>query len=198
MNRDDVSIKKIKIKPGLGAIIVTKNQMSNPKDGASYFDIVSKESPVIVHSDFHTALDSLKPIVAEIHYYKEMMLLGSSNFSKEEKKAFNLLKKHIDREYTQLLQNITISGVALSGNDKTLGVIITGTIKSEIGQKTALNTPRIMLAADSYGFEQELSDMIDAVTDEMYLYLYEKKKAVPDFGLTDENVEKEPEMAKVG
>jgi len=198
MNRNQITVKKIKIRLNGGADIIVDVQKSED-DGSGYTEFVTTERPVIIHEDFRNALDKLKPFVAQIFHYKEVLLLESSNLNVDEKKALYLLKKHIDREYTQVIQNITITGIAQSGEGNKVGIIITSTMKTENGQVSAVNTPRIMLSADSYGFENELEENIGVIANEMYSYLYESKKAVPEFGLTEENSsETKEQMAAVG
>lgn len=74
-------------------------------------------------------------------------------------------------------ERIEPRGVAYSGNGKARGVVITAILEAVNGTKAALNTPRIKVEQSSFGFEEELSAMVDVISNEVYAYLFEGKQA---------------------
>ena len=77
----------------------------------------------------------------------------------------------------ELAEKIEIRGVAWSGGGDGAGVVITSVLEAVNGQKTALNTPRIKLSAESFGFEPDLEDAANSIKEEVYKYLFEGKRA---------------------
>jgi hypothetical protein len=72
---------------------------------------------------------------------------------------------------------IKATGIALSGKDENVGVIITGKYETPSGKIVAINSDRITLEGSAYGFEEEMSVLLDTIADECYLYAIEGKKA---------------------
>ena len=77
----------------------------------------------------------------------------------------------------ELLQKIEVRGVSWSGSDESVGVVITAIFETTNGLKSAINTPRIKLAQISFGFEEELEKITDAIKTEVYAYLFKGKQA---------------------
>jgi hypothetical protein len=73
---------------------------------------------------------------------------------------------------------IKATGIALSGKDESVGVIITGKYETPSGKIVAINSDRIALEGTAYGFEEEMSVILDTIADECYLYTYERKQAI--------------------
>lgn len=103
----------------------------------------------------------------------------------------------------ELLDRIDVRGVSWSGTDENAGVVITAVFETPNGLKTCINTPRIKLAQISFGFEEELEKIVEAIKSETYKYLYEGKQAqLSLFGATepdttkpaDDNPDDMPEM----
>jgi hypothetical protein len=72
---------------------------------------------------------------------------------------------------------IKATGIALSGKDENVGVIITGKYETPSGKVVAINSDRITLEGSAYGFEEEMAVLLDTIADECYLYAYECKQA---------------------
>lgn len=72
---------------------------------------------------------------------------------------------------------IDVKGVAVSGENDSRGVIIMSTMDSLAGLPIVLNTHRIKLIDEVYGFEPELETGIDMLETEAYEYVYAGKKA---------------------
>ena len=88
---------------------------------------------------------------------------------------------------------IEVRGAAWSGIGDGTGVVLTSILEAANGLKSALNTPRIKTAQESFGFEPELEAALEVVKDEVYAYLYEGKRA--QLSLFGEGPLEEPENA---
>lgn len=71
---------------------------------------------------------------------------------------------------------VQVTGVSISGKDDNVGLIITGK-KSVEGGVVAMNSHRIRLAGDTYGYEGKLNEAYENHKKEVYLALYENKTA---------------------
>jgi hypothetical protein len=76
-----------------------------------------------------------------------------------------------------LISKISINGISISGAGDKKGVIIMGSIEAANGAKCAMNSPKISIEGNSFGFEEELEICINKLTQEVYLFLFEGKKA---------------------
>ena len=88
-------------------------------------------------------------------------------------------QKNIARDFAEeALQNIEIRGISLSGKDDNVGVVISGLFTVANNYKTAINSPRIKFNSDSFGFEEELENIISEIEQETYLFLFKGKKNI--------------------
>lgn len=77
----------------------------------------------------------------------------------------------------EIAENIEVRGLSWSGSEANEGVIITSVFECVNGSKTCINTPRIKLAQDSFGFEEDLKAICEGVKNEVYAYLFDGKQA---------------------
>lgn len=121
----------------------------------------------VPHPDFKDALAMLTQYVGEIFYLKPEQTC-----------------------------NLEIRGIALSGSGEKEAVIVNAILKTFNGSKTAINTPRIVLGSQSYGFEPEIAKIVERVKTETYSYLFEGKRAqLSIFGADDAEEAYEQEKA---
>ena len=79
-----------------------------------------------------------------------------------------------------------------SGSDENVGVVVTAVMETPNGLKSVVNTPRIKLAQISFGFEEELEAITEAIKAEIYAYLFKGKQA--QLSLFGGTVEPESEL----
>ena len=126
-----------------------------------------------IHPDLQGLFKDLRNIVARVFGITSFLTLIESDDMKlpESKRA-------IARGYAnELVNKIEVRGVNWSGQDENRGVIITAVFETSNGLKTCINTPRIKLSTISFGFEEELEKITDAIKGEVYKYLFEGKQA---------------------
>lgn len=124
------------------------------------------------HKDLNSCFNRLQPIMANI--------LGLTNFitliSTEEFEATEK-QEHMAHQWAREAQgNIEIKGVSFSGQGENLGVIITGLLTTAENMKTCINLPRIKLATEIFGFEEELEQIVGELENEVYEYLFNDKQ----------------------
>lgn len=139
-----------------------------------------------VHPDMTKMFQDLRIIVARVFNITSFLTLLESDEMKLPES-----KKMIARNYAdELISKIEVRGVSWSGSDENTGVIITAVFETPNGLKTCINTPRIKMAQISFGFEEELETIVEAIKKEVYAYLFKGKQAqLSLFGETEQEQE---------
>lgn len=138
-----------------------------------------------VHPDLLALFEDLRIIVGRTFGITSFLtLVEADDFKLPEAKKLQA------REFAEgLLQKIEVRGVSWSGTAESVGVVITAIFETTNGLKSAINTPRIKLAQISFGFEEELEKITDAIKAEVYAYLFKGKQAQLSLFGADGNVE---------
>lgn len=139
----------------------------------SYTNKYHVESAKDIHPDLRKCFDRLRPIMGRIFNITSFLSLMETTDMKA-----NQRQKDTARDFAEeMLKNIEVRGVCLSGKDDNVGCILTGLFTVSNNQKTAINSPRLKLDAESFGFEEELEDIISDIEREVYAFLFKGKKA---------------------
>jgi hypothetical protein len=125
-----------------------------------------------IHPDLRKLLDGLRPILARVYHLSFFRSLMET----EEFKATKKQKELAETAYKEVEQCIEVSGISLSGKDDNVGVVISGKFKADTNQIMAINTHRITLAGEKYGFEEQLEEMVGQIESEVYAFLFKGKK----------------------
>lgn len=185
-NRKNFKLSKAKLDKDGG--ITINYEVTESIDEQVYSKKFMVESSVDVHPDLKKQFKDLRPIVARTYNFAMITTLLES-------KEFKGTKAQVEagrKLYEQLLERITINGISLSGNDDNVGVVVSASYKVKNDQVTAINTPRIKFNTESFGFETELEEILEVIEEEVYLYLFERKKAQLElFGASNEPVNHE-------
>ena len=164
------NLSKVKLtNGGLQADYQISEVIGGEPSVTDYSASVSRE----IHPDLRGLFEDLRQIVARVFNITSFLTLLESDEMKlpESKRLFA-------RQYAQeLVDKIDVRGVSWSGNDDNVGVVITAVFETPNGLKTCINTPRIKLAQISFGFEEELETIVDAIKGEVYQFLFKGKQA---------------------
>lgn len=165
------NLSKVKLNPngGLQADYQVTETVNNESSLVDYHASVSRD----IHPDLRGLFEDLRPIVARVFNITSFLSLMES-------KDLNLTepKKSLVRAFAEeLVKKIEVRGVSWSGSDDNAGVVITAIFETPNGLKTCVNTPRIKLAQISFGFEEELETIVEAVKTEVYQFLFHGKQA---------------------
>lgn len=126
-----------------------------------------------IHPDLKRKLDELKPVVARVYhlsFFRSLMDTPEFKATKNQKELAN-------NAFDEIIKKIDVTGISLSGKDDNQGVIITSTFKADSNQKMAIITHRIRFKDTSYGFEEDVEDIVDDLEREVYAFLFKNKKA---------------------
>ena len=77
-------------------------------------------------------------------------------------------------------QTVAVTGMTITGMEENRNVVITASVVSPSGLQMAINTHRINLSAETYGFEEEIMEIADDMEKEVFEYLFKGKKAQLD------------------
>lgn len=148
------------------------------------------ESAKDIHPDLRKLFSKLRPIMGRVFNITSFKTLVSTDEFKARPAQVTLAEDFAE----QCLKNIEVRGISLSGKDDNVGVVLTGLYEVANGQKTAINTPRLKLENETWGFEEELECIIADIETEVYAFLFKGKKA--ELSLFGDEGEAEPAQAE--
>lgn len=184
----DFNLSKVKLLPKGG--IQAEYQVTKTVYGENTLIDRNETCTRDVHPDLLGLFADLRNIVGRVFNITSFLTLLESDEMKlpETKKA--LARSFAD----ELLGKIEVRGLSWSGTGDKSGVVITAVYETANGLKTCINTPRIVLATISFGFEEELETIVETVKKEVYAYLFKGKQAqLSLFGAPENAPETDPD-----
>ena len=139
----------------------------------SYTNKYHIESAKDIHPDLRYCFDRLRPIMGRIFNITSFLSMVETSDFKATKKQSELSRDFAD----EMLKNIEVRGVSFSGQEDNVGVVLTGLFTVSNNQKTAINSPRLKFNTETFGFEEELEEIIGDIENEVYAFLFKGKKA---------------------
>ena len=171
ITRESFTMEHLRILKGGG--IESVAQITATIDG-SFMEIERKQkTPIVPHPALENAVRELKEKLLVSTGFMDMRTLVES-------KEFNATanqKDAVAKAIDLIKSKTTVTGVHVSGEDKTRGVIISGKITSANGSAIAVNSPRMRFTSSVFGFEEDLESEIANIETELFAYLHEGKKA---------------------
>ena len=181
--KKNVTLHKVKTLNG-GGLEATYRELIR-EDNTEHIDEHSKKSPVDPHPDLTDQLEELKTILARCYNINTIDLLRTSpNLDQQEKEAFEIVASLIDKMALESMKKITVTGVNITG-EKAEGtdkraIVITGKLYQANGSQIAMNSPRIKMNQDQFGFEDQVATIIEKLEEEVRAYIFDGKKAQLD------------------
>lgn len=165
------NLSKVKLNPngGLQADYQVTETVGGEPSVTDYHASVSRD----IHPDLRGLFEDLRPIVARVFNITSFLTFLDSDEMKLPESKKMLARAFAD----ELIAKIDVRGVSWSGTDDNVGVVITAVFETPNGLKTCINTPRIKMATISFGFEEELEKIVDAIKTEVYQFLFNGKQA---------------------
>lgn len=165
------NLSKVKLNPngGLQADYQVTETVGGEPSVTDYHANVSRD----IHPDLRGLFEDLRPIVGRVFNITSFLTFLDSDEMKLPESKKMLARSFAD----ELIAKIDVRGVSWSGTDDNVGVIITAVFETPNGLKTCINTPRIKMATISFGFEEELEKIVDAIKTEVYQFLFNGKQA---------------------
>lgn len=169
--KEKFSLSKVKLLKDGGLDI--HYEVTETIDNESYTNKYHVESAKDIHPDLHNCFDRLRPIMGRIFNIRSFLSLMDTPDMKANQKQKDAARNFAD----EMLKNIEVRGVSLSGQDDNVGVILTGLFTVSNNQKTAINSPRLNFNIETFGFEEELEEIVTDIENEVYAFLFKGKKA---------------------
>lgn len=136
-----------------------------------------------IHPDLQKLFKDLCPIMGRVFNITSFKSMIATPDFKATKKQIEIA----DSFANECLGNIEVKGVSLSGQDDNVGAVLTGLFTVSNNQKTAINTPRMKYAVETFGFEEALENIVCDIENEVYEFLFDGKRAQMDlFGADGE------------
>lgn len=171
LSEKDFNLSKVKLIPTGG--VKVNYQITQAVDGEISVIDRNETCDRCVHPDLTGLFEDLRIIVARVFNVTAFL-----SFLESPDMRLPEAKKALAREFADgLIEKIDVRGVAWSGSGENIGVVVTAVMETPNGLKAVVNTPRIKLAQISFGFEEELEAITDAIKAEIYAYLFEGKQA---------------------
>ena len=182
----DFNLSKVKLLPKGG--IQAEYQVTQTVDGENSLIDRNETCTRDVHPDLLGLFEDLRNIVARVFNITSFL-----TFLDAEVVNHNIQDRA--RAFAdELLEKIEVRGISWSGTGDKSGVVITAVYETANGLKTCINTPRIVLATISFGFEEELETIVETVKKEVYAYLFKGKQAQMSlFGAPENATETDPD-----
>ena len=136
----------------------------------TYVNKYHVESAKDIHPDLRRCFERLRPIMGRIFNITSFLSMVETDDFKA-----NKTQKEVARNFAdEMLKNIEVRGVSLSGQDDNVGVVLTGLFTVSNNQKTAINSPRLKFNTEAFGFVEEI---VTDIENEVYAFLFKGKKA---------------------
>lgn len=165
------NLSKVKLNPN-GGLQADYQVMENVGGELSVTDYHASV-PRDIHPDLRGLFEDLRPIVARVFNITSFLTFLDSDEMKLPESKKILARAFAD----ELIAKIDVRGVSWSGTDDNVGVVISAVFETPNGLKTCINTPRIKMATISFGFEEEMEKIVDAIKTEVYQFLFNGKQA---------------------
>lgn len=123
------------------------------------------------HPDLINAMKELRLYMAT-----RLGFLEAWDFAREHTRSdSDILRKAMDG-HQATIERMNVNGITYKGEGDTLGVQITGSFKTPFKGSVGLAVPKINMESEELGYEEEVFEICDKITDEVYNYLILKKK----------------------
>lgn len=169
------SLTKVKVLPGGGLDV--HYEVTETIGEESYTNKYHVESAKDIHPDLAVWFKNLRPILGRVFNITSFLSFLEVQEKMKEKSISEDLKDAARNFAEEVLKNIEVRGVSFSGTDDNVGVVLTGLYTVANGQRVAINSPRIKFNTVSFGFEEQLEEIVSNIEEEVYDFLFLGKKA---------------------
>ena len=170
--RENFTLNKVKMLKDGG--VFAEYEVAVVVNGVASIRKQKTERNDLAHPDLKNSFEVLKPFVLRTFGLTSFLsIVDSKDFGATEKQSSAMYKYAND-----LHLRTSIKGITIKEGKESDGVIITsmlGVLNTE--QSSVLNTPKITLGDETYGFETELLSAVDTIQEEVYQYLFEGKQS---------------------
>lgn len=165
----DFNLTKVKLVDGG---LVANYQLTEVIGGEPSVNDYQVSADRCIHPDLQSLFKDLRSVVGRVFGLTSFLTITDGK-----ELGLSEAKKEVARAYANgILDKIDVRGLSWSGSDESIGIVITSVYETPNGLKTCINTPRIKVAQISFGFEEEIEQIADAIKNEVYEYLFNGKQ----------------------
>lgn len=190
-SKKSFNLSKVKLTTGGG--LDTHYEVLETAGNESYNNKYHVESAKDIHPDLKKQVNRLKSVVARVYhmnFIRTLMLMPEFEATAKQQEL-------AETGLAEIMQKINVTGVAISGTDKNVGIVITATFTADSNQKMAINTHRMKFTDTRYGVEEEMEEICSEIENEVYAFLFENKKAQLDIFDSMNSNDEEDELEEV-
>lgn len=169
--KENFSLNKIKLTKNGG--VEFDYEVVDVVGVSAYVRKIHESSASDVHPDLRNLFKKLKPIMGRIFGFTAFLTLVESREFKATKNQMAMSEELADK----CKERIEPRSISLSGEEDDLCVVLTGQLYVTDNMQTAVNSPRLHLNTETFGFEEELEDIVGSIEDEAYAFLFENKRS---------------------
>lgn len=170
----EFNLETVKLPKNGGLMVEYSYQVASGQDTHEIHD--KHETTENPHPDLTAIMRKLKDYLIVVH----RMDMVSKIVNQKQFKATDEQKKIADGAMDELKQNIRVNKISLYESAEKRAVIITGVNNAITDQGMALNTHKIHLDSYTYGFEPELSNVVEDLIAECYEFVFNHKIEQPE------------------
>lgn len=172
---EDFALGKIRLAKDGGVLL--EYELTEKAAGETYCNEYSVNLSRDIHPDLRNLFARLSAIVARaVNMTSFLSFLEAECEDAQTDEMYDLLDRA--RAFAnEIVDGIEVKGVSFSGAGENVGVVISSVFTTGNGLKANINTPRIKLSNVSFGFEDELEEIVSEIEREAYAYLFEGKQA---------------------
>lgn len=112
----------------------------------------------------------------QLYMASRLGLLEGWDFARENTRHDLSILEKAKQGHDEVISRMNVNGITYKGEGETYGVSITGSIKTPSGGSVGLSVPKITFSKEELGYEEEVKEICEEITKEVYNYLILKKK----------------------
>lgn len=183
LKKEEISWEKISlVKAGSEGLKWKYSHLVDINDGKRYLFNVNTSGDIIPNDDLIKEIHALKAIVSKVEEYDSVRELKSTAGFEPTKIQIQM----IEAKAQESMKKIEVTGIELSEKKEGFGAIILYEKLDKNEETTSKKTAWICyegkgdVAPEYYGIEDDLSDTVEAIKNEAYLYITFEKFADSD------------------
>ena len=162
-----------------GGLVFTK-LVDETEGGVTHQKELNVKNTAVPHPDLTGAFEDLGKFFLRtigLDPIPTFIGLKDNGETVKRKNAAKALEEDFVKAHVQILDNLEVTKISLSGSEEKPKVVISGKIRTPLGGYVAFNSPLISLTGTKLGFEPELYEAIESICEEAEKYDQEKKRA---------------------
>lgn len=175
-NRNHFELQKLRIKDG--TVNVEYREFTTNDGVNGRWDDKTLECTVHPHPDLEDRYKKLAAYAARVMGWLDFeIVVNSPELTPTEKEATNDLRHVLKRYKEAQIDRVEVIGLHLNGSADTKGCILSVMRDSDSKTSSSVNTPIIKFKREYFGIEEQLTEDVEAISDETFEYIFNGKQS---------------------